>query len=124
MSVVIGERETTLPAPTIITSVPTVVGSPAIVMLPPTPLTSMATTSPLPLPIVVLPESVVLPATASELLNVAAPVTPSVPAIAVLPVAGATVKFVPPTVRLAPVTSSPLVASTLPANDTWFDEPV
>ena len=38
-----------------------------------------------------------------------------VPAVVILPVPGATVKLAPPTVRLAVVTSRPLVASTLPA---------
>ena len=52
-----------------------------------------------------------------EALN--APANPSVPATVVLPVAGATVKLLPPTVKFPVVTSKPLVASRLPAKVTW-----
>ena len=102
------------------TSVPATTGRPLMTRSPPAPLTSIVTSSPVPLPRFTFPLSAVFPATVSVLLSVAAPVTPSVPPTDVLPDAGATVKSVPPTVRLAPVTSRPLFASTLPPNVTWL----
>ena len=47
------------------------------------------------------------------------PATSKSPAVVTFPVAGDTVKFVPPTVRLEVVTSSPLLASTFPPKITW-----
>ena len=57
---------------------------------------------------------VTLPVTASVLLRAVAPATVRVPLVATFPLPTPTVKFVPPTVRFPPVTSSPFVASTLP----------
>ncbi len=116
-SPVIGKRETLFAAPIISTSAPATFGKPFMLRTPP-PAVLIATLSPLPSPATTLPLSVALPATASVLLSVAAPLAESVPVIDVLPLAGLTVKLAPPTVRLAPVTSSPLFASTLPPNDT------
>lgn len=47
------------------------------------------------------------------------PVALIVPEVERLPVAGATEKLPPPTVKLAPVTSRPEAVSTLPAKETW-----
>ena len=47
--------------------------------------------------------------------TVKSPVISIFPAVTTFPVVGSTVKFVPPTVKFAPVTSSPNVASTFPA---------
>ena len=65
-----------------------------------------------------VPPTVVLPVTASVELSVVAPVTSSVPAIEVLPFVTSTVNLFVPTVKFAPATSRPLLASTLPLNVT------
>lgn len=58
------------------------------------------------------------PVAASVELAVTAPAACKVPAMVVLPDASATVSLFAPTVKFAPVTSRPFVASTLPAKVT------
>ena len=65
--------------------------------------------------------------TLSELASspkVVFPSTCKLPVDVILPLAWFTLNAAPPTVKFAPVTSKPFVASTLPANVTWLVEPV